>query len=178
MLLRPLTAADEAAYLEAVLSSREELLAKMPMHKDGETDAQLFARQLAIVGNEQAAGQCFRCVGVLDDGRIAGAFNLNAISRGLEWQADITWWVATPLAGRGLATEGVAALIAHALADLPTGLGLHQVHAWITRDNPASVRVAEKVGLIKRPASESYLDTGSRWAVHDKYSRSVMDSSV
>jgi RimJ/RimL family protein N-acetyltransferase len=174
MMLRPLTAADEAGYLEAVTSSRAELLAKMPMHKEGESDAAMFARQLRMVSQEQAAGQCFRCIGVLEDGRIAGGFNLNAISRGLEWQCDITWWVATPLTGCGLATEGVSALVDHALGDLPAGLGLHQVHAWITRENEASIRVAKKAGLLRRGEAQSYLDTGASWAVHDKYTRSVV----
>ncbi len=173
MELRPLTGADRAAYIEAVRSSREELAARMPISKEGESDEQILDRQFRIMGEEQAAGQCFRCVGILEDGRIAGGFNLNAISRGLECQADLAWWIATPLVGRGLATEGVRALIEHALADLPEGLGLHQVHAWITRDNPASVRVAEKAGLIKRPETTSYLNTGATWAVHDKYTRTV-----
>ena len=173
MLLRPLTAADEAAYIGAVQSSRRELHACMPVHKEGETDVQMFTRQLRVVGEEQAAGKCFRCVGVLEDGRIAGGFNLNAISRGLEWRADLAWWVATPLTGRGLATEGVTALLDHALADLPVGLGLHRVHAWITRENAASVRVAEKAGMVLDAGARSFLDTGSNWALHDRYTREV-----
>jgi RimJ/RimL family protein N-acetyltransferase len=89
-----------------------------------------------------------------------GGFNLNAITRGLELKADITWWVAAPLCGRGLATEGVAALLAHALEDLPRGLGLHQVQAWISRDNEASIRLAQRVGLRRQGDTQSYLQTG------------------
>lgn len=173
LILRALLPSDEAAYIAAVRESRAELNAFMPLHKEGETDEQMFDRQLRIVTAEQAAGQCLRCVGITDDGRIAGGFNLNAISRGLEWQADITWWIATPLTRRGLATEGVRALADHALADMPGGLGLHQVHAWITRDNARSIRLAERAGFVKQAEQESFLNTGANWAVHDKYTRRV-----
>ncbi len=173
MLLRPLGAGDEAGYIDAVRASVPQLNPHMALHKEGETDAQMFARQLAMVSAEQAAGKCLRLVGVLEGGRIAGGFNLNAIERGLEWKADIAWWVATPLAGRGLATEGVAALLGYALGDLPNGLGLHQVHAWITADNPASIRVAQKAGLVKRPGVQESLNCGTRWAMHERYTRSA-----
>ena len=176
MMLRPLAAGDRDAFLAAVNASRAELDAYMPLHRPGETDAAMFDRQLAIVQREQASGQCFRCIGMLDDGRVVGGFHLNAISRGLELKADITWWVTTPLCARGLATEGVAALLEHGLADLPRGLGLHQVQAWITGDNAASLRLAARVGLLRQGDRQSYLQTGERWAVHAMYARTAWDS--
>ena len=156
--------------------SSETLASFMPLHRAGESDDAMFARQMDIVKREQAAGLCHRCVGFLEDGRVAGGFNLNAITRGLELKADITWWVAAPLCGRGLATEGVAALLAHALEDLPRGLGLHQVQAWISRDNEASIRLAQRVGLRRQGDTQSYLQTGERWSVHEMYARHAWDS--
>lgn len=175
MHLRPLTESDRGEYLRAVRNSAAGLGAHMPLLRDGETEDQMFERQIAAMKIEGAAGRCFRTVGVLHDGRIAGGFNLNAISRGLELRADITWWTATDLCGRGLATEGVAALLTYALADMPQGLGLHTVWAWITDDNAASIRVAEKVGLARQPQERSFIDTGNRWALHQLYARRVDD---
>ena len=178
MTLRPLSASDREAYLRSVRVSRAALDASMTLHRAGETDDQMFDRQLAVLKNEQAAGHCFRCIGILDDGRIAGGFNLNAISRGLELKADIAWWVASDLTGRGLGSEGVAALVEYALADLPSGLGLHQVCAWITSDNTASIRLAQRVGLRKQGQERSYLQTGERWAVHDLFIRHAWDEPL
>lgn len=175
MHLRPLVESDRGEYLRAVRNSAASLDAFMPLLRAGETEDQMFDRQLAAMRVEGAAGKCFRTVGVLQDGRIAGGFNLNAISRGLELRADITWWIATDLCGRGLATEGVAALLAYALADMPRGLGLHTVWAWITDDNPASIRVAQRVGLTRQAQERSFIDTGNRWALHQLYARRVDD---
>lgn len=170
MLLRPLRDGDRGAFLEAVRASSAELARFMPLHLKDEPDDAMFERQLSLARAAAAGPEWLRMVGVLEDGRIAGGFNLNGISRGLEWKADINWWVRADLTGNGYATEGVKALLDHALADLPAGLGLHRVDAWITRDNPASRRVAEKVGLKRQGEETSYLLTDStRWVLHELY---------
>jgi [ribosomal protein S5]-alanine N-acetyltransferase len=173
MLLRPLADGDRGAFLEAARAGAEALARFLPLHLKDETDDAMFDRllRLARAGVAGAGPEWLRMIAVLEDGRIAGGFNLNAISRGLEWKADINWWVRSDLTGKGYATEGVAALLAHAFADLPAGLGLHRVDAWITRDNPASRRVAEKAGLRRQGEETSYLLTDStRWVLHELYS--------
>lgn len=171
LLLRPLRESDRERYLETLRAARAALDRHSPLHRDGETDEQLFGRQLALTSESDAAGSGFRRVGVLEDGTIVGAFNLHGITRGLEFKADANWWVRTDLTGRGLASEGVGALVRHALADLPEGLGLHAVQAWITRDNAASIRIAEKLGFVRAGEERSHLLTGSNWMLHDLYVR-------
>lgn len=175
MLLRPLTPGDRAEYLRSARASAEALAKSMPLYREGESDDQMFDRQIRAMAVDGAAGRCFRTVGILGDGRIAGGFNLNAITRGLEFRADITWWIASDLTGRGLASEGVRALLDYGLADLPDGLGLHTIAAWITDDNTVSMRVAEKAGLVRQPQEKSYLDTGNRWALHQLFVRRAGD---
>jgi len=175
MMIRPLVESDRAEYLRSARVSAEALTVFMPLHRGEETDDQMFDRQIRAMAVEGAAGRCYRCVGLLTDGRIAGGFNLNAISRGLEVRADITWWIASDLTGKGLASEGVDAMLRFALDDFPDGLGLHTVSAWITEDNAASMRVAEKVGLRKQGEERSYLDTGNRWALHHMFVRNAGD---
>jgi ribosomal-protein-alanine N-acetyltransferase len=170
MLLRPLQPSDRGAFLEAARSAHEALCRFMPLHLRDETDERMFERHCRLALSASAGAEWLRLVGILEDGRIAGGFNLNGISRGLEWKADMTWWIRPELTGRGMATEGVRALVNRALSDLPEGLGLHRVNAWITRDNPASIRVAQKAGLTRQGEESSYLLTDStRWVLHDLY---------
>lgn len=169
MLLRPLAPSDREAYLEAVRLSRADLDRVAPLHKPGESDEALFERQLRWCAAGRETQTAHRMIGVTPDGRVAGGFNLNAVSRGLEFKADANWWVATPFAGQGYATEGVGALCAFALADLPDGLGLIRLHAWIRRDNRASIRIAEKLAFRRAGQERSHLQTGDEWVLHDLY---------
>jgi [ribosomal protein S5]-alanine N-acetyltransferase len=179
MLLRPLDAADREAFLAAARASRESLDSLFPLWRDGESDDSMFDRQHELARPAAATGfrsaRYLRLVGVLTDGQIAGGFHMNAIVRGLEGTADLTWWVASPLEGRGLATEGLSAMADFALGDLPDGLGIQQVHASISRDNRASARVAEKAGFRRAGEERTYLSTGDSWVLHDLYTRGVAD---
>lgn len=171
LVLRPLSEGDRDEFLRVVRLSRADLDAFAPLHLPEESDERMFARQLELTRRGEEAGTALRRVGVLGDGSIAGAFNLNTISRGLSWSADLNWWVASDLAGRGLATEGVRALADFALADLPAGLGLHEVRVFIQRQNAASIRVADKAGFARQGDERSYIQTGEHWHIHDLYSR-------
>jgi RimJ/RimL family protein N-acetyltransferase len=169
MLLRPLAPADRETYLGAVRLSRAELDRFAPLHKPGESDDALFERQLRCCSSGMEAATAHRMIGVAAAGRVAGGFNLNAISRGLEFKADANWWVNTAFAGQGYATEGAEALCRFALGDLPEGLGLIQVNAWVRRDNRASERIAEKLGFLRAGEERSFLRTGDEWTMHDLY---------
>lgn len=178
MILRAPAEADRAAFLRAVDAAREGLARFCPIHRAGEDDEALFRRMLLPNGGD-GTGLCSRrYLGVLDDGTIAGGFNVLGVSSGLERKASINWWIVPERQGRSLATEGVIALADRALADAPPyglGLGLHRVEAWITRDNPASIRVAQRAGFKPDSESPSYLRTGDRWVLHDLYIRRVDD---
>lgn len=178
MVLRPLREGDRAEFLRVLSISREHLARFSSLHRDGESDAQLFTRQLEMcrVGDER--GTAWRRVGILDGGRIAGCFNLNTITRGLTFEADANWWMSADAVGQGLGTEGVAAMLDYALADLPSGLGLHKVQAAIMPSNSASLRLARHVGLRRQPTEKVSIRIGDRWELHEMYSRSVLDQPV
>ncbi|MBZ0172630.1 MAG: GNAT family N-acetyltransferase [Phycisphaerales bacterium] len=167
--LRPLLESDRHAFLDVVNKNGPYLSRWLPMHEPGEHDDAYFERQLrfSTIGAER--GSAWRSVAVLHDGTIAGCFNLNSISRGLAWEADAVWWIAESLSGRGLASEGLSAMLAHAMNPLPSGLGLHSVHCGVEPGNDASKRVAEKCGFRRAPAQQSYLKVGERWVMHDFY---------
>ena len=165
--LRPLVEADRGAFLALVRGSREHLTPWVPLHAPGESDDAYFDRQLERCRSGDASGESWRRVGALRDGTLVGVFNLNAITRGLSWYADAVWWIGRAYTRRGLATEGVSAMLEFALSDPPAGLGLHAVHAGIDPENTPSRRLVERLGFVEDPTQRSHLQVGSQWRTHD-----------
>jgi RimJ/RimL family protein N-acetyltransferase len=58
---------------------------------------------------------------------------------------EMGWYLATSYGGRGLATEGVGALLRHGLDDL----GLTSVWALIHQHNQPSLRLAQRLGFLQ-----------------------------
>ncbi len=168
-ILRPLVSDDRDAYLDAVRASRSELDRTHPLHEAGENDDEFFQRQIKLQSEGERTTRACRRVGVLGDGRLFGAFNVTAIARGLSFEGELAWWVRSDLAGRGLATEGVRAIAAYALADLPEGLGLHTLHAMIEPSNLASLRIAQKIGFSIVKGVTGKVRIGSEWRTHDVF---------
>lgn len=167
--LRPMVESDRSAFIDLVRASRGDLDAWSPLHLPGEDDDAMFLRQLRLTREGDQRDSARRRLGVLADGSIIGAFNLNEISRGLVWECDANWWVATPFAGRGLATLGVRAMLRVALSELPVGLGLQRVVCGILPGNIASTRIAAKVGLVRQENVATHLRLGGQWRLHDVY---------
>jgi len=167
LVLRPLRASDRDEFIRVVSASREHLDAWMPLHEPDESDGDLFDRQLRLTQQGDATRTAWRRIAVLDDGRIAGAFNLTRIDRGLTAEADANAWVAADCAGQGLGVEGLQAMIDHALADLPVGLGLHRVTVGIRPGHSVSERLAARVGFVRHPKLRSFLKVGGEWINHD-----------
>lgn len=171
--LRPLTEHDREPFIELVRATRPQLDRHCPVQRRNESDGDMFARQLDMTREGDDRASAWRRIAELPDGTIIGAFNMNSIVRGLEFEADANWWVGAPFMNRGLGTAGVRALLRHAFADLPDGLGLQRVHAGIAADNPASLRVATKAGFTREPGIRSYLDIDGEWQVFDAYGASL-----
>ncbi|HRQ72816.1 MAG TPA: GNAT family protein [Phycisphaerales bacterium] len=168
--LRPLRESDREEYLRVIRLSLDHLDRFSPLHRPGESDDDLFLRQLDLTETGDRNGTAWRRIGVLDDGHIAGAFNLNAIRRGLCLEADANWWIAADRVRLGLAVEGVRGMLDYAFMDLPRGLGLHRVFAGIQPENGASLRMAARLGFVRVGwGVSSYLHAGGRWERHDVY---------
>lgn len=167
MILRALTKDDRAEFTRVMEVSERLHAPWSPSRPPDDTWDRLFDRQLA----RAATGAVWRGVGVLDDGRIAGMFNLNEIMRGPFQNAYAGWAINAEVAGRGLATEGVRQLIHFAFDEL----GLHRVQANIIPRNVASVRVAEKAGLRREGLALRYLRINGAWEDHAMYARTLED---
>lgn len=61
-----------------------------------------------------------------------------------EGELEVGWSLAEAFRGRGLATEGARAMVAHVIA----GWKPPRLIAHVDHDNPPSIRVAEKLGMV------------------------------
>jgi len=171
--LRPLTETDRPEFIRVIERSRAHLERFSELHLPEETDDALFDRQLALTQRGESSGLALRRIAVTGRGQIAGAFNFNSISRGLTWGGDLNWWVAAESLNKGVATECIGGIVTHALRDVPGGLGLHEVRAYIQRENTYSIRIATKLGFTKQGDERTHLQTGDKWQLHDLYVRRV-----
>ncbi len=91
----------------------------------------------------------------LDD-RVVGGLGLVLGQDVHRHAAEVGYWLARPVWGRGLATAGVRALVRYAFDELQ----LVRLHAGVFVWNPASARVLEKAGFEREGRYR-------RWAFKD-----------
>lgn len=167
LVLRPLALTDRAAFIGAHRESAEHLRPWLPARPPAQTWAAFWQAQLARAADGLRTGEACRLVAVArDTGALAGCFNLNNIARGVAQWADAGWHVFVGHTGKGLATEGVNALLDLAFARPPLGLGLHRVVANVIPANGASLRVAEKCGFRREGVGRRMLLIDARWQDH------------
>jgi RimJ/RimL family protein N-acetyltransferase len=108
---------------------------------------------------------------IVHDGDAAGVIGLHQISWALgacrRDHAELGFWLAPPLHGRGLMTEAGAAVLAFAFGPL----GLHKVTTGHLVDNHASRRVIEKLGFRLVGRAEDDLHRDGRWHTALRYER-------
>lgn len=178
LVLRPLTASQRGAYVRALEVSLDHLRPWLPAPPPGDTAEAAFERELRRAERDRADGTGSRWVALLPDGRVAGMFNLSQIFRFSFQNAYAGWWVAADCVGRGLATEGVTAVLDLAFAPEPSGLGLHRVQANIIPRNAPSVRVAEKCGLRLEGRARAYLQIAGRWEDHLMFAKTAEEHAL
>lgn len=142
--IRPFAAEDIAAHAAAVAASRPQLAAGLswatPAYGPNESAAWVMSR-----GPAWAQGGEYSFVIEHTPSRgFAGCCGINR----LDWPhrvGNLTYWVDSRWAGRGAATAGAVLAARFAFANL----GLQRVEILVAVDNPASIRVAEKLGAVR-----------------------------
>lgn len=99
-------------------------------------------------------------------GAIVGWFNLNNVVRGIFQNAYAGWALGRDFTGRGLASEGVRALLDVAFASAPRGMGLHRVQANVMPVNGPSIAVARRCGFTEEGLCRKYLEIAGAWEDH------------
>ena len=104
---------------------------------------------------------------ILDGERIVGTVTLSNIVLGPFQSANLGYWVAERVNGRGLATSAVAEVAEFAFGEL----GLHRLEAATLVDNVASQRVLEKNGFERIGVAHGYLRIAGDWRDHVLFQR-------
>lgn len=162
--LRPLALSDARELAAAYRRNRAHLAPWEPLRPD---------RFFTQAGQEEdlesrlaasTAGTGYS-LGVLQGARIVGRFNLAGIVRGPFQSGGLGYWVDRDVAGRGLATAAVKAILSAARGEL----GLHRVEASTLTHNHASQRVLRKAGFEQIGMAPRYLRIAGRWQDHNLY---------
>jgi len=153
--LRPMDAADEAAFLRAVRSSRKLHRPWSYLPETSEDFRDMLVRPLGesylICRNE--------------DGALAGSASLGHIVFGNLRSAYLGYSAFVPHQRRGFMTEGLELVLRHAFGTL----GLHRVEVNVQPDNARSIALAERLGFRREGYSPRYLKIGGRWRDHVRF---------
>lgn len=169
LILRPLMAKDRAQFIGAIATSRAELEPYYDLWQPGDSDDQVFDRQIELTRVGASTGQACRRGAFLEDGRFVGCFNLNDIERGMDFTAEASWWIRSDLGRMGLGAEGVRGMLEYAVGTSLGGLGLAQVYALLHPENAPSRRLAERVGMHVYRGKTANVQLHGAWVPHVIY---------
>ncbi|MGO4524548.1 GNAT family N-acetyltransferase [Microvirga sp. 2MCAF35] len=100
-----------------------------------------------------------------ESGRIVGIVNLSEIVRGFFQSAYMGYYGMAGMNGRGLMSEAVSLVVAHAFREL----GLHRIEANIQPGNGPSRALAQRLGFRQEGYSPRYLKIGGEWRDHERW---------
>ncbi len=157
-MIRPITAADEAAFIRAAKASRK-------LHRpwvQPACDAEAFGRYLSRLDGSAHHGF------VVEVGsELAGVINLTNIILGAFRSGYLGYYAFAGFEGGGLMTRGLNAVVQHAFKNL----GLHRVEANIQPANAASIALVKRCGFQLEGYSPKYLKIAGRWCDHERWAR-------
>jgi len=138
LLLEPIAPAHAEGLFEATVASRPELLPWMPWAKEPTLDG---SKTLAAkASSEWLAGHFRFAVIERDSELVLGVIGLDLA----DGSAELSYWIRSDHAGRGLTTEASRELIDWGVRVLR----ISRFTLWAGRGNHASRRVAEKLGFV------------------------------
>jgi [ribosomal protein S5]-alanine N-acetyltransferase len=164
VLLRRPTASDQDEFLAMVRRSRR-------LHRPWVHPPESPAEFAAWLHAGQRVGVELHLLCRIEDGAIAGVFNLSEIVRGPMQSAYLGYYGAAPHVRRGYMTEGMELLFRQAF----TRYKLHRLEANVQPDNKRSVALATRTGFRREGYSPRYLKVGGRWRDHIRFAILVED---
>lgn len=166
-----LASPDDAPALAAVLRANRGFLAPWdPARSDDYFTDEGQRLVLTDMLREYAAGSTLPHL-IVADGRIVGRVALTNIARGPFQSAQLGYWVAADVNGRGVATAAVAAVVRVAFAEL----GLHRVEAGTLVHNTGSQRVLARNRFQRFGLAPRYLRIAGEWRDHVLFQRLAED---
>ncbi len=96
------------------------------------------------------------------DGELVGQLNVSGIVYGSLSSAQLGYWVAERVAGKGVTPTAVALATDYCLKSL----GLHRMEICIRPENAASLRIVEKLGFRYEGLRRRYIHINGDWRDH------------
>ncbi len=175
LIIRPATPADAGAFeaaIDALITSGD---GTSGVNLPGEQARHIVKRQLDLTAKGLRTGGALRRA-IFDrdhQHEVLGACNLITIERGLEWYAELAFWLTPNARGKGIAREACAAVIGHAFDDLPRGLGVASVRGYVQPDNSRAKNLLAGLGFAHMPEAGEHKDTGGHQRPHDLWLRTI-----
>jgi len=158
--------ADRAAFLVAVRASRA-LHASWVRTPASAARYATYLRRFAGPKSRHPASATH--VGLLvcriDDGALAGVFNLSEIVRGAFWSAYLGYYAFEPYAGRGYMAEAFELVLRVAFLTLR----LHRIEVNVQPGNRQSISLARGAGFTREGFSRRYVKIAGRWRDHERW---------
>lgn len=137
---------SDVADLARLIGAREvaENLVRVP-YPYTEQDARNF-----ILSLKESSEASF-AITLLDDQHLIGGIGLRIDPH--HPRAELGYWLGTLYWGRGYATEAARSVVEYGF----TGLGLHRIYALAFRENTASAKVLQKLGMTHEGCLREHL---------------------
>lgn len=164
IVLRPLAAADEAAFV-AVRRANAAWLA--PWDATSPVVGQpprTYGDMLETFDDDARAGRALPFA-IEVGGRLAGQVNLSNIVLGSFRSCSAGYWLAREHAGRGIMPTALATAADHAFSSA----GLHRLEVNIRPENAASLAVVRKLGLRDEGMRRRMLHIAGQWCDHRSF---------
>jgi ribosomal-protein-alanine N-acetyltransferase len=166
LLLRPPRAGDVTEIRRLLRTNHEHLRPWNPAPPPGEDPSSITEVSNTVLRQrrdwKRGRGYVFMLAEREHPGTFIGKIALSGIMHGAMYSAYLGYWMAGDVQGRGLATEGIRAVLDFAFGPA----GLHRVQAAIMPGNPRSLRVIEKLGFRREGYAERYLQIAGTWEDH------------
>jgi ribosomal-protein-alanine N-acetyltransferase len=166
LVLRPPRTNDVAEIRRLMRANHEHLREWNPAPPPGEDPSSITEVSKSVLRQrrdwKRGAGFVFMPALRAEPTRFVGKIALNGIMRGAMHGAYLGYWMDRDHQGRGLATEGIRAVLDFAFGPA----GLHRVQAAIMPKNERSLRVIAKLGFRREGYAERYLQIAGNWEDH------------
>lgn len=171
--LRIVRVADASRLEQLLRANREWLQPWEATHPSGNTvvpGTTSMRPTLRLMRKQLRAGTGLPFV-ITYDGAVVGQLSASELSGGALRSAQLGYWVAQQMAGRGITPVAVALAIDY----LFTTLGLHRAEICIRPENEASLRVVEKLGVRYEGRRQAYIHIDGKWRDHECFALTVED---
>ncbi len=162
--LRPIRMRDAAQWSKTRLADRAHLERWEPTTDVDWVRRQTISSWPAVCSGLRAEARKGRMLpfAIELDEEFCGQLTIGNVTHGALRSAWIGYWVASSVAGRGVATGALALGLDHCFGPVR----LHRVEATVRPENAASRRVLAKVGFREEGLLQRYLDVDGGWRDH------------